>query len=83
MATVFWGHRRVLRGHTVTGECCYGKLGRLPETIPCQIPGLLRPDVIILNDDAGPHNATRTYTLLWCDCWKGVEDPLHFRSRAQ
>ena len=49
MATVFWGHKCVLRGYAVTAECC-GKPGRLPETIPCQTPGLLRPDVILYDN---------------------------------
>ena len=56
MATVFWGHKCVLRCYAVTAECC-GKRGRLPETIPCQTPGLLRPDVVILYDNARTHNA--------------------------
>jgi hypothetical protein len=71
----------VLRGYAVTAECC-GKLGRLPETIPCQTPGLLCPDGVILYD-VRLRNATCTCTLLRCDSWKVIEHPLHFRSRAQ
>ena len=82
MATVFWGHKCVLRGYALTAECC-GKLGRLPETIPCQTPGLLPPDVVILYDYARPHNATWICTLLRCDSWKIIEHPPYFRSRAR
>jgi hypothetical protein len=72
----------MLRGYAVTAECC-GKSGRLPETIPCQTPGLLRTDVVILYDNARPPNATWTCSLLRCDSWKVIEHPLRFRSRAQ
>jgi hypothetical protein len=82
METVFWGHKCVLFGYAVTAECC-GKPGRLPETIPCQTPGLLRPDVVILYDNARPHNATWICTLLRYDSWKIIEHPPYFRSRAQ
>jgi hypothetical protein len=72
----------VLRGYAVTAECG-GKLGRLPETIPCQTPGLLRPDVVILYDNARTCKAIWTCTLLRYDSWEVVEHPLRFRSRAQ
>jgi hypothetical protein len=49
MVNVFWGHKRVLHGYTVTNECYCGELQRLPETNPCKTPGLLRPDIILNN----------------------------------
>jgi hypothetical protein len=72
VSSVFWGHKCVLLGYTVTAECC-GKLQRLPMTISRKRSGFLSPDVFILNDNAMPHNAVGTCALLRRDGSKVME----------
>jgi histone-lysine N-methyltransferase SETMAR len=81
MATLFWDMKRVLlvdflpQGTTITSEMYCETLKKLQRAIQNKRRGMLTSSVVLLHDNARPHMAARTRTLLEQFNWELFDHP--------
>lgn len=81
MCTVFWDTKGILlidflpRGETVNADRYYETLRKLRRAIQNKRRGILRAGVVLIHDNARPHTARHTTTVLQQFGWELFDHP--------